>query len=398
MGPRSLKEPNATHFAPAARAPDNELSRTVKLVASSPVLTQLLEAVGGLLMILNKERQIVALNEGAMKALSLTPETLPRAIGFRTGESLGCVKLGETPNGCGTGRACANCGIAKSLMDAELNHRAVEYETTLRLTTPSGEVPQEYLVRVAPIEINNTSLLVCTLRDISDKKRRENLERVFLHDLMNTLNALSGFRTLTEQQLITQPRFLTEIGSLIDRAMDEVKSQRLLVSAEHERLPVNPEPCETTELVDKLTASFDQLDCKAERIIDAQCESATVETDRTLLLRVLTNMLKNALEATPLGGTVTLRCFKAEHAVVFAVGNTGKIPDEVANRIFTRSFSTKGESGRGLGTYSMKLFGERYLHGKLAFTTSEAEGTVFTLRLPLRHGTELETLTRLRVR
>jgi sensor histidine kinase regulating citrate/malate metabolism len=51
-------------------------------------------------------------------------------------------------------------------------------------------------------------------------------------------------------------------------------------------------------------------------------------------------------------------------------------------RIFQRNYSTKSDSGRGLGTYSMKLFGETYLGGKVDFTSSESEGTTFHLRLP----------------
>jgi len=37
--------------------------------------------------------------------------------------------------------------------------------------------------------------------------------------------------------------------------------------------------------------------------------------------------------------------------------------------------------GRGLGTFSMKLFGEEFLGAKVNFKTSELEGTVFSLRL-----------------
>jgi hypothetical protein len=46
-----------------------------------------------------------------------------------------------------------------------------------------------------------------------------------------------------------------------------------------------------------------------------------------------------------------------------------------------RYFTTKKEQGRGLGTYGMKLIGERYLRGKVSFETSSA-GTVFTFSLP----------------
>jgi sensor histidine kinase regulating citrate/malate metabolism len=51
-------------------------------------------------------------------------------------------------------------------------------------------------------------------------------------------------------------------------------------------------------------------------------------------------------------------------------------------QLFKRSFSTKGLD-RGLGTYSMKILGERYLKGKVYFTTSEEDGTSFFFDLPL---------------
>jgi Signal transduction histidine kinase regulating citrate/malate metabolism len=59
------------------------------------------------------------------------------------------------------------------------------------------------------------------------------------------------------------------------------------------------------------------------------------------------------------------------------------MPREVQLQLFQRSFSTKG-SNRGLGTYSMKLLTERYLHGSIAFTVSEEEGTTFFARYPCK--------------
>jgi len=52
----------------------------------------------------------------------------------------------------------------------------------------------------------------------------------------------------------------------------------------------------------------------------------------------------------------------------------GQLPEEIALRIFQRSFSTKGSKGRGLGTYSMKLFTETYRAGTYPFQTTLAKG------------------------
>ena len=66
----------------------------------------------------------------------------------------------------------------------------------------------------------------------------------------------------------------------------------------------------------------------------------------------------------------------------FIIHNPGLIPNEIALQIFKRSFSTKSSHSRGLGTYSMRLFGEKYLGGQVSFTTDEQNGTSFFMTLP----------------
>ena len=105
-------------------------------------------------------------------------------------------------------------------------------------------------------------------------------------------------------------------------------------------------------------------------------------TDVRLLARVLSNMLRNALEATDAGGVVTVRCQKRDGRVRFEVNNQAVMPKNVQMQVFQRSFSTKAAIGRGVGTHSMKLLGERYLHGTVGFSSQAAEGTTFWIELP----------------
>ena len=70
-----------------------------------------------------------------------------------------------------------------------------------------------------------------------------------------------------------------------------------------------------------------------------------------------------------------------EH-IIWEIWNNGFIPADVQKRVFQRHFSTKATFGRGLGTFSMKLFGEHYLKGKVSFDSSESNGTTFRFRLP----------------
>ncbi len=95
-------------------------------------------------------------------------------------------------------------------------------------------------------------------------------------------------------------------------------------------------------------------------------------------------MVKNALEATMPGNTISLQSERAGDSVRFSVHNPEVMTEDVRLQVFQRSFSTKGRE-RGLGTYSMRLFSERYLNGRVSFTSTEAEGTIFTAEYPLNH-------------
>ena len=117
-------------------------------------------------------------------------------------------------------------------------------------------------------------------------------------------------------------------------------------------------------------------------IISRDSTSTIFYSDEQILSRVLGNLLKNALEATPEDGTVTLGCSTSGKNIQFWCNNHGVIPRETQLQIFHRSFSTKGE-GRGIGLYSVKLMTERYLKGKVNFTSDDSSGTTFTVTYPL---------------
>ena len=105
-------------------------------------------------------------------------------------------------------------------------------------------------------------------------------------------------------------------------------------------------------------------------------------SNRTLLNRVINNMLKNAIEGSNPGETITMGCERHDLKVTFWIHNNGFILPDDQLQVFQRSFSTKG-MGRGLGTYSMKLLTEKYLGGKVYFNSSENKGTTFFAEFPI---------------
>jgi signal transduction histidine kinase len=169
----------------------------------------------------------------------------------------------------------------------------------------------------------------------------------------------------------------------------EIRDHRALALAEAGALVPQRSAMRVRDLVDEVTDLFAHHALARDRTIETSLSDPDlqVETDRALLARVLVNMLRNALEATDPQGVVRLACEvvpgAAGSGLRLSVHNEGIVPPEVQPRIFERSFSTKGP-GRGLGTYGMRLIGERVLGGQVSFSSAAGRGTTFSILLPPR--------------
>jgi signal transduction histidine kinase/CheY-like chemotaxis protein len=109
--------------------------------------------------------------------------------------------------------------------------------------------------------------------------------------------------------------------------------------------------------------------------------------DESALREVLTNLLFNAVDAMPRGGTITLRTRLDGARAVIEVADTGTgMTDAVRERCLEPFFSTKGARGTGLGL--AMVFGIVQRHGgSLDIESKPGEGTKFIVRLPL-HATD----------
>lgn len=103
-----------TFFTSSEKTPENQLTKEIESVSKSPITSSVLNAVGGLLAILDKNRQVVALNKTFMETLGITD--INDILGLRPGEFLECIHANEEPNGCGTTKFCVTCGVAISIV------------------------------------------------------------------------------------------------------------------------------------------------------------------------------------------------------------------------------------------------------------------------------------------
>ena len=382
MGEPNNSDGDETYFAPGARAEGAVLQRDIAFVASNPVIDALLALAGGMLAVLNEERQAIALNPTFTEALGI--RNSERAFGLRLGEILRCDHADEPPHGCGTTEFCSSCGAAVAIV-ACLTTETTQERKCILTTTLSG-APREmcFHVRACPMRSGQRRYVVLFLHDITTYERLEAQNRVLLHDVNNHLVALLGASELLALDGAGDLKLLNTVSSAARHVRGAVALHRALAQDSERQRPATLEDVPLAPFVDELVYTYTAhpASAKKEFVVSGADTVPTVRTDPALLMRVLGNMVVNAFEATAFGGAVRFAIEQTSNHLVFSVHNDTVIPREVALRVFQLHHTTKPGPGRGLGTYSMKLIGEQLLGGKVEFSSTEAEGTTFRFLHP----------------
>jgi PAS domain S-box-containing protein len=111
------------------------------------------------------------------------------------------------------------------------------------------------------------------------------------------------------------------------------------------------------------------------------------------IYEVLLNLIKNALEAMPQGGVLTLWTYSTDSEVFLSVADTGQgIPEEHFQRIFEPFFTTKGSQSSGLGLSSCYGIVKKH-QGEIQVNSISGQGTEFILKFPKSYPFELPELT-----
>jgi signal transduction histidine kinase len=129
---------------------------------------------------------------------------------------------------------------------------------------------------------------------------------------------------------------------------------------------------------------------EAVKIINEIPNNLNIRVDQNKVERVFINLIKNAIDAMPNGGTITIKCKQTKDNAEISFADTGTgIPDEVLPKLFNPLFTTKAQ-GMGFGLAICKRVVEAH-GGTITVETARGKGTTFTVTLPIEAKTGSDT-------
>ncbi len=368
-----------TAFAPSGRLEQEEIQKQAVNMDSVPMIHQLTDIIPDAFLILNKERQIIFSNQTFLDVTGIDKNIL---FGLRPGEALNCIYAKDAMAGCGTTKHCAYCGAVNAILKSQKNPGKVQTEECRLLTCNNTSLTFD--ITTHSLDVQGEEYTVFIAKDISQEKRRSALEKIFFHDILNTAGGIQGVVNLLHSANKGELNELIDmVQSSSKTLIEEIKSQKDMIAAENGELAVQFVTVNTLEILDSVKDIYINHNVCLEKflVIANNSISVYIQSDPRILSRILGNMVKNALEASNDAETVTIGANLVDDGNVrFFVHNKSVMTESAQMQVFQRSFSTKG-SGRGLGTYSIKLLGENFLKGKVSFISEEGKGTTFYFAL-----------------
>lgn len=275
----------------------------------------------------------------------------------------------------------------RNLLQARLSHLAVEAQ--------KAALEASVFLRTSELEHTLTELKQ-TQKQVVQQERLAALGTMaggIAHDFNNSLGIIMGFTEMLLRDAETgEPSedLKKSLATILTAAEDAAKIVHRLRDfyrpdeADEQRIAVD-----LNELIEQ-AVSLTRPRWKTHAIATGReivvrtdlAVSAPMSGNPAELREVLTNMIFNAVDAMPNGGAVTIRTQVDGDSLLLKVSDTGTgMSEEIRRRCLEPFFTTKGESGTGLGL-SM-VFGIIQRHGgAIEIESAEGQGTTFTMRLP----------------
>jgi two-component system, OmpR family, sensor kinase len=220
------------------------------------------------------------------------------------------------------------------------------------------------------------------------------------HELRTPLTVIKGEVSLMRRMGQVDEESLTSVEGEVDRLTRLVGDLLLLAQAESGRLPMAMRPVELDTILLEVFQQMRTLSGDKIQLHITEIDQVQVTGDRDRLKQVLVNLVGNAIQYTPQGGSVTLSLQKTGEQARLIVSDTGPgIPAQDLPHIFERFYrgersrkrtSGSQSSGFGLGL-SIAYWIVRNHSGSIDVNSQEGKGTTFCIWLPLQPPPPKET-------
>ncbi len=221
-------------------------------------------------------------------------------------------------------------------------------------------------------------------------KRREDMERVMQHDIRNGLAGILGAAQVLETHSMDDEcrRYLSLIRRNAVNLKNTINNSLDLFLMEEGRYRLETRRFDLLSVLRQVGENLGRI-AETRRVgfrvlVDGREPENGGEFPVTgsppLLENLLTNLVKNAVEASPAGETVTV-ALSGGVGIAVDVHNRGVVPEEIRENFFGKYVTWNKENGIGLGTYIARVIARAH-GGDVSFTTDKAAGTHVTVTLP----------------
>jgi len=250
-----------------------------------------------------------------------------------------------------------------------------------------GELIRDYNRMILQLE-ESAKILATTERETAWRE----MAKQVAHEIKNPLTpmklSLQHLQIAIENESPNKEKLFRKVSATLIEQIDNLNR----IASEFSSFAKMPEPENKVVSLNEVMASIHDL-FRERKDMDIKLfvpiDDLRVFADKDHLLRVMSNLIKNAIQAIPEDrrGKIVLKLTKKGDEAVILVSDNGKgIPDELKEKVFKPNFTSKS-SGTGLGLAICANIIEGF-NGKIYFETEVNKGTVFYVVIPLMRTKE----------
>lgn len=247
-------------------------------------------------------------------------------------------------------------------------------------------------------EIDGKKAIICIARDISERKKvqelREDFEKLSRHDLKSPLNFIINAPEIVKETSKDLSKDTLQILDMIENSakkmLDTINLSIGLHRLEDGSFNLKKEPvdiailfeniCEEQEVGLRVKSCRIQFNINGENLLIHGKTFVCVE--RLTFSSMLGNLIKNAIEASPEKSVIKIEFTSGQNGKTeISIQNKGEVPEDIKDKFFVKYITSGKPFGTGLGTYYAKLIADAH-KATITMKSSKADGTTVTLQLP----------------